>query len=194
MPQWQESQDTDSGYVEPIQWRRYASICTSAVKHNPEWLHRVSNGVFVVIGAQLVIKGNFPKKVLHLRLLYKHIPNCTIRKSEWNGAPADSLKGSFLANLSTTLSTPFSRQEAPLAAKNEPAQLNSGLCPNRPPVPVQSRKLLKFVDMTEVVRGPHHAPGRWLVTAAKLVKERGKIGIHVRFALLDYSAETDIIY
>lgn len=46
--------------------------------------------------------------------------------------------------------------------------------------------MLKNVDTSEVVRGPHDAPGHWLVTAAKLVTEGGKIGLQVKFALLDY--------
>ncbi|THU49736.1 hypothetical protein C4D60_Mb06t12680 [Musa balbisiana] len=193
MSAWQGSEDSDAGYFEPIQWKRYSAVCTSVVEHNPEWLQRVSNGVFVVTGAQLVTKGNWSKKVLHLRLLFTHIPNCTIRRTEWAGAPASSQKGSFLTNLSTTFSTPFTQRDVPPPAKNEPAQLNSGVYPDGPPVPVQSRKLLKFVDMVEVVRGPHNVPGHWLVTAAKLVKEGGKIGLHVKFSLLNYSAEAGLI-
>lgn len=54
-------------------------------------------------------------------------------------------------------------------------------------MPVQSKKLLRFVDMAEVVRGPSNVPGHWLVTAAKLVKEGGKIGLQVKFALLNFS-------
>ncbi|WOL02493.1 hypothetical protein Cni_G11212 [Canna indica] len=191
--EWRGSEDSDSSYFEPIQWKRYSSICTAAVTHNPEWLQSVSNGVFVVSGAQLVTKGNWSKKVLHLRLLYMHIPNCTIRKTQWASAPATSHKGSFLTNISTTFSTPFTQRDVPLPAKHEPAQLNSGVYPDGPPVPVQSRKLLKFVDMVEVVRGPHNAPGHWLVTAAKLAKEGGKICLHVKFALLNYSAESEVI-
>jgi len=64
--------------------------------------------------------------------------------------------------------------------------LNSGVYPDGPPIPVRSTKLLKYVESAEVVRGPHDAPGHWLVTAAKLVTQGGKIGLHVKFALLDY--------
>ncbi|KAG1331531.1 MACPF domain-containing protein [Cocos nucifera] len=193
MSQWQGSEDADSEYFEPIQWKRYSCVCTAAVKHNPEWLQRVPDGVFVVTGAQLVTKGKWAKKVLHLRLLFTHIPNCTIRKTEWARSPATSHKGSFLTNLSTTFSTPFMQRDAPPPPKHEPAQLNSGVYPDGPPVPIQSRKLLKFVDMVEVVRGPHDVPGHWLVTAAKLVKEGGKIGLHVKFALLSHTPETQMI-
>lgn len=191
--EWQGSEDSESGYFESVQWKSYSSICTSAVKHNPAWLQRVPNGVFVITGAQLVTKGNWSKKVLHLRLQYMHIPNCTVQKTEWARAPATSQKGSFLTNLSTTLSAPFTTRDAHPPPKNEPAQLNSAVYPDGPPVPVQSRKLLKFVDMTEVVRGPHNVPGHWLATAAKLAREGGKIALHVKFALLNYSSEPETI-
>ena len=79
------------------------------------------------------------------------------------------------------------QRNAQPAQKHEPPQLNSGVYPDGPPVPLQSRKLLKFVDMSEVVKGPHDVPGHWLVTAAKLVKEWGKIGLHVKFSLLNYN-------
>ncbi|XP_037446964.1 MACPF domain-containing protein At1g14780-like isoform X2 [Triticum urartu] len=186
MSEWRESEDTDPGYIEAIQWNSYSCISTSVVKYNPEWSKRVSGGVFIVTGAQLFTKGTWARKVLHLRLLYTHIPKCTIHKSEWTRAPAASQKGSFFTTISTTLSSPFMHRNAQPAQKHEPAQLNSGVYPDGPPVPLQSRKLLKFVDMSEVVKGAHDVPGHWLVTAAKLVKEAGKIGLHVKFALLNY--------
>lgn len=85
---WQGSEDSDPAFIEPIRWRQYSAVCTSTVKHDPEWLHRVSDGVFVVAGAQLVTKGKWAKTVLHLRLLFAHVPSCTIRKTEWTRAPA----------------------------------------------------------------------------------------------------------
>uniref|UniRef100_A0A0D3F550 MACPF domain-containing protein n=1 Tax=Oryza barthii TaxID=65489 RepID=A0A0D3F550_9ORYZ len=154
MSEWRESEEVGAGYIEPIQWKSYSCVCTSKVDYNPEWLKRVpgGRGVFVVTGAQLVTKGTWSRKVLHLRLHYTHVPGCAIQRNE--PAPA--------------------------------ALLNSGVYPDGPPVPLQSRKLLKFVDMSEVVKGPHDVPGHWLVTAAKLVKDGGKIGLNVKFALLNY--------
>lgn len=66
--------------------------------------------------------------------------------------------------------------------------LNSGVFPEGPPAAVRSKKMLKYVELSEVVRGPHDAPGHWLVTAAKLVIDGGKIGLQVKFALLDYGS------
>ncbi|KAG8058850.1 hypothetical protein GUJ93_ZPchr0002g23526 [Zizania palustris] len=190
MSEWRESQDMDLGYIEPIQWKSYSCVCTSKVDYNPEWLKRVSGGVFIVTGAQLVTKGTWSRKVLHLRLLYTHVPKCTIQRTEWAAAPATSQRGSFLTTISTTLSSPFMQRDAqPAHHRNEPALLNSGVYPDGPPVPLQSRKLLKFVDMSEVVKGPHDVPGHWLVTAAKLVKDGSKIGLNVKFALLNYDTQ-----
>lgn len=187
--QWRGSDNYESNdqSLEPIKWKRYSNICTSRVKHDPKWLETESNeGVFIVTGAQLLSKGKWPKTVLHLRLLYTFIPNCTIRKTEWTVAQA-SRKSSFLMNLSTTFS--FTQKTVAAPEKQAPSALNSGVYPDGPPVPVNSAKLLKYVDTTEVVRGPHDAPGHWLVTAASLANEGGKIALHVKFALLDYSLD-----
>ncbi|ONK58768.1 uncharacterized protein A4U43_C09F16450 [Asparagus officinalis] len=185
MSQWQGSEDSSSGFLEPIQWKKYASVCTYPVKYDPEWLEKSSSeGVFVVTGAQLITKGNWPKKSLHIRLLFTHIPYCSILRTEWARTPAStSHKGSFLTNISTT----FTQRDTAAHKHEPPVILNSGVYPDGPPVPIQSRKLLKFVDMAEVVKGPQDIPGHWLVIGARLVKESGKIGLHVKFALLNYS-------
>ncbi|GJZ86001.1 MACPF domain-containing protein-like protein [Tanacetum coccineum] len=72
------------------------------------------------------------------------------------------------------------------APKHLPATLNSGVYPDGPPVPIRSTKMRKYVDIEEVSRGSHDMPGHWLVIAAKLVMDDGKIGLHVKFALLDF--------
>ncbi|KAH7521512.1 hypothetical protein FEM48_Zijuj07G0041400 [Ziziphus jujuba var. spinosa] len=185
--QWRGSDDYESNhqFLEPIKWKRYSNICTQVVKHDPNWLKGDSSGVYIVTGAQLISRGKWPKTMLHLRLLFTHLPNCTIRKTEWAAAPESSHKSSFLTNLSTTFT--FTQKTVTGPQKQTPAELNSGVYPEGPPLHNQSAKLLKFVETAEVVRGPHDAPGHWLVTAAKLVADGGKIGLHVKFALLDYS-------
>ncbi|KAM5569786.1 MACPF domain-containing protein [Rosa sericea] len=183
---WRGSDDCElSGeFLEPIKWKRYSSICSSVVGHDPNWLKGGPSGVYIVTGAQLLSKGKWPKTVLHLRLHYTFLPNCAIRKTEWAGSPEPSHKSTFLTNLSTTFT--FTQRTVTDQQKQDPAALNSGVYPEGPPVLNHSSKLLKFVDTAEVVRGPHDAPGHWLVTAAKLVKEGRRIGLHVKFALLDY--------
>ncbi|CAI0453107.1 unnamed protein product [Linum tenue] len=184
--QWQGSDQYPSSaqFLEPVRWKRYSKICTSVVKHDPTWLH--DGGVFVVTGAQLLSKGKWPNSVLHLRLLFTHLPHCSIRKTEWAAVPEGPHKTSILTNISTTFT--FTQRTPPGQDKQAaaPAALNSGVYPDGPPVPVSSRKLLKYVETAEIVRGPHDTPGHWLVTAGKLVVDGGKIGLHVKFALLDY--------
>lgn len=183
---WRGSDDHELSdqFLEPLRWKRFSNVCTAAVKHDPNWLQGDSSGVYVVTGAQLISKGKWPKTVLHLRLFFTHLPNCSIRKTEWAGAPEGSRKSNFLTNLSTTFT--FTQRTVTNTQQQTPNALNSGIYPNGPPIPVHSTKLLKYVETAEVVRGPHDAPGHWLVTAAKLVTQGGKIGLHVKFALLDY--------
>ncbi|RVW31128.1 MACPF domain-containing protein [Vitis vinifera] len=187
--QWRGSDDYESinQFLEPVKWKSYSHVCTSAVKYDPNWLKGGSTGVFVVTGVQLLSKGKWPKTILHLRLLFTHIPYCTIRKKEWGMAPEASRKSTFLASLKTTFTF---TQQATGPPKQLPTALNSGVYPDGPPMPIRSTKLLKYVDTAEVVRGPHDAPGHWLVIAAQLVTDNGKIGLLVKYALLDYSQES----
>lgn len=185
--QWRGSDEFESSaqFLEPIRWKRYSNICSSVVKHDPNWLPSEGpGGVFIVTGAQLVSKGKWPKTVLHLRLLFTHLPHCTIRKTEWAGAPSVSRKSSIFTTLSSTFT--FTQRSVVDAPKQLPATLNSGVYPDGPPVPIRSTKMRKYVDIEEVVRESHDMPGHWLVTAAKLVTDGGKIGLHVKFALLDF--------
>lgn len=184
---WRGSDEFDprDQYLESVRWKKFSKVCTSVVKHDPNWLQGKS-GVYIVTGAQLLTKGRWPKTALHLRLLFSHIPNCTIQRTEWAAAPQTSRKSSILMTLSTTFT--FTPKANPSPPKKTPAALNSGVYPNGPPVPVHCGKLLKYVDTSEVLRGPHDTPGHWLVTAAKLITEGGKIGLHVKFALIDYTS------
>ncbi|XP_068660938.1 MACPF domain-containing protein At4g24290-like [Aristolochia californica] len=180
---WRGSDELEGNYLEAVQWKSYSRVCTAAVSFNTEWAQRRSKGVFVVTGAQLFTKGKWGKTALHLRLLYTFLPGCSIQKSEWTQAPAAPNKSSFLTNLSTT----FLQREAAGQHKQTPIVINSGVYADGPPVPVHHQKLLRYVETSEIVRGPHHTPGHWLVTAAKLVVQGRKIGLNVKFSLLDYT-------
>ncbi|KAK1435319.1 hypothetical protein QVD17_01080 [Tagetes erecta] len=189
--QWRGSDEYEPRVqiLEPVRWKRYSNVCSSMVKHDPNWLNQgPAGGAYIVTGAQLISKGNWPKTVLHLRLLFTHLPNCIIRKTEWASAPAVARKSSIFTNLSSTFSF-TQRSVANEQKQQQPATLNSGVFPDSPPVPARYTKLRKFVDTDEVVRGPHDLPGHWLVIAGKLVMDGGKIGLHVKFALLDFAQE-----
>ncbi|KAH9298403.1 hypothetical protein KI387_030085, partial [Taxus chinensis] len=179
-PRWRESDDKDSQFFEPVQRKNYCHVCTVAIKHDPNWVKEAGGGVFVVTGAQLQVKGSGSKNVLHLNLQFTRLPNCSIQKSIWDHTPAVSQRSRFL----TTLSTTFSTSQQP--SKPVPFVLNSAQFPNGPPVPVQSPKLLKFVDTSEICKGPHDIPGHWLLTAARLELNNGKISLQGKFSLLNY--------
>ncbi|GJX01226.1 MACPF domain-containing protein-like protein [Tanacetum coccineum] len=104
---------------------------------------------------------------LHLQL--------NIRKTEWAGAPSVGRKSSIFTNLSST--STFEHRSVVGAPKQLPATLNSRVYPDGPPVPIRSTKMREYVDTEEVSRGSHDMPGHWLVIAAKLVMDDGKIGI-----------------
>ncbi|KHN40622.1 MACPF domain-containing protein CAD1 [Glycine soja] len=47
-------------------------------------------------------------------------------------------------------------------------------------------KLFKYVDLSEMSKGPQDPPGHWLVTGGKLGVEKGKIVLRVKYSLLSY--------
>ncbi|GJZ03698.1 MACPF domain-containing protein-like protein [Tanacetum coccineum] len=142
--------DSKAQFLDRVRWKRYSNICSSVVKRDPNWLNQEpAGGVFIVTGAQLISKGKWPKTILHLRLHFTHIPNCTIRKIEWAGAPAVACKSSLFTNISSTF-TFTQRSVANGQKQQQPATLNSGVFPDSPPVPVRSTKLRKYVDTVSV--------------------------------------------
>lgn len=175
-------------YFEPVMWKSFSHVCTAPVESTEIWDEgeQGPRGASVVTGAQLVVEQHGSKKVLFLRLLYSKIHGASIRRSEWDHTPASQQKSGIF---STLMSTTFSSMQAtPL----KPVQvvINSAVYPQGPPpANSQAPKLLKFVDATEMTRGPVDFPGHWLVTGAKLFVDRGKIAVRVKYSLLLYSMD-----
>ena len=69
-------------------------------------------------------------------------------------------------------------------ALQPPFNPNSAVCNKGPKA--QPLKLLKFVDITEMKKGPQDMPGHWLVTGAKMDVDSGKISLRVKYSLLHY--------
>jgi hypothetical protein len=182
---WQGSDEVgDHRYYEPIQWRKFSHVCTTPVKYNPDWSTANRKDVtFIVTGAQLQVKKHDSKTVLHLRLLYSKLYGTCIAQSQWmrtSSSSDNSQKSGFFSALSMSLTGGMDKDKTP-----EPVVVDSSVYPSGPPVPVQGQKLLKFVDMSQLCRGPSDSPGHWLVTGAKLELEKGKICLHVKFSLLN---------
>lgn len=189
--EWEGPDDDFGRYFEPVMWKSFSHVCTAPVESNEAWVDEGKGepgpkGALVVTGAQLDVEQHGSKKVLFLRLLYSKIHKATIRRSEWDHTPASQQKSGIF---STLMSTPFSSaQAAPL----KPAQVvvNSAIYPEGPPpAKSQAPKLLKFVDTTEMTRGPLDLPGHWLVTGAKLFVDRGKIAVRAKYSLLLYNVD-----
>ncbi|KAL4575649.1 hypothetical protein LXL04_022500 [Taraxacum kok-saghyz] len=171
----------DPRFFEPIQWKKFSHVCTAPVKYDPDWALPAKDASFIVTGAQLHVKKHQSKSVLHLRLLYSRVSSSCVVQSSWAlGQTNASQRSGFLSALSTTLTR---NPEKELTTAN--VVVDSGIYPNGPPVEVPSPKLLKFVDMSQVCKGPRDNPGHWLVTGAKLDLYKGKVRLLVKFSLLN---------
>ncbi|KAI5678128.1 hypothetical protein M9H77_09078 [Catharanthus roseus] len=186
---WRGTEETsDDRYLEAVQWKKFSHISTSPVKYDPKWATR-RDDAFIVTGAQLHVKNHGTKSVLHLRLLYSKVSNCIVVQSNWmQKALEHSIKLSFLSAISTSISGTLDNNNNKDKMSPVPVVVDSGVYPTGPPVPVQTQKLLKFVDTSELCKGPQDNPGHWLVTGAKLDLEKGKICMHVKFSLLNLSS------
>ncbi|CAM0885474.1 unnamed protein product [Alopecurus aequalis] len=164
----------DRKYLEPIgSWKRFSHVCTAPVE---------SEDSSIVTGAQLEVVNQGFKKILFLRLHFSKVLNAApVRQPEWEGSPNLIQKSGLI---STLISTHFSTAAQKPMPRPADVNINSAVYPGGPPAPVQAPKLLKFVDTTEMVRGPQDLPGYWVVSGAKLHMERGKISLRVRYSLL----------
>ena len=184
-PIWRGSEEaTNDLFLKPIHWKKFSHISTAPVKYDPSWTTRTDVS-FIVTGVQLHVKKHNSKTVLHLRLLFSKVRNSFIAQKTWTqGASDGSQKSGFLSAISTSLIT------GSIVEKEKQVMVDSSVYPDGPPVLLQTPKLLKFVDMSQICKGPQDSPGHWLVTGAMLQLEKGKIRLHVKFSLLDiFSAD-----
>ncbi|KAL3502065.1 hypothetical protein ACH5RR_036514 [Cinchona calisaya] len=178
---WRTTEEiADDRYLEAVQGKKFSHISTASVKYDPKWATKIAEA-FIVTGAQIYVKkADSTKNVLHLRLLYSKVSNFCIVQSNWMQCPSEhSIKSSIFSAISMSISGTLDKEKMPQVV------VDSGVYPTGPPVPVQTQKLLKFVDTSELCRGPQDNPGHWLVTGAKLDLEKGKICLHVKFSLLN---------
>ncbi|TYI38133.1 hypothetical protein ES332_A02G004200v1 [Gossypium tomentosum] len=161
-PKWQGPEEQDSRWFEPVKWENFSHVSTAPIE-NPETFIGDLSGVYIVTGAQLGVWNFGSRNVLYMRLLYSRLPGCTIRRSLWDHCPNDKLK-KVVATIGTTNS----------------GDSSSGSQEN------VVNKLAKFVDMSEMSKGPQDPPGHWLVTGGKLGVEKGKIILRVKYSLLNY--------
>lgn len=161
-PRWQGPEEQDSRWFEPVKWKNFSHVSTAPIE-NPETFIGDLSGVYIVTGAQLGVWDFGSRNVLYMKLLYSRLPGCTIRRSLWDHTPNDKSK-KVVATTGTSNS-------------GDSSSGSHGNIVN---------KLAKFVDMTEMSKGPQDPPGHWLVTGGKLGVEKGKIILRVKYSLLNY--------
>ncbi|XP_004302554.1 PREDICTED: MACPF domain-containing protein CAD1-like isoform X1 [Fragaria vesca subsp. vesca] len=162
-PKWQGPEEQDSRWFEPVKWKNFSHVSTTPIE-NPETFIGDLSGVYIVTGAQLGVWDFGSKNVLYMKLLYSRLPGCTIRRSFWDHSPNEKSKKG------TSTSLNFNAGDS-----------SSGSREN-----VAGNKLTKFLDMSEMSKGPQDHPGHWLVTGGKLGVEKGKIVLRVKYSLLNY--------
>lgn len=172
---------SDRRYHEKVQWKSFSHICTAPVESEDE--------LGVVTGAEFEVSDTGAKRVLFLRLRFAKVVGATVvRQPEWDGSPVLSQKSGIV---STLMSTRFSSVQTP-APQPKDINVNSAL-PRGPPLTAHGKKLLKFVDTTELTRGPEDLPGYWVVSGARLMVDKSKISMRVKFSLLAVFSPDDEI-
>ncbi|CAI8600663.1 unnamed protein product [Vicia faba] len=163
-PKWQGPEEQDSRWFEPVKWKNFSHVSTAPIE-NPETFIGDFSGVFIVTGAQLGVWDFGSRNVLYIKLLYSRLPGCTIRRSLWDHVPNTPQKTAISGNSSNAANT-----------------TSSGLRENN----ATTNKLAKYVDLSEMSKGPEDPPGHWLVTGGKLGVEKGKIVLRLKYSLLNY--------
>ena len=151
----------------------FAYVCTAPVESD--------DSVSIVTGAQLQVARN----CLLLRLRFSKVDGATLKKPpEWDQSSGD------LHHLSSCFSLcncifPFCARKG---HKNHPRPGEVTIVSNpssaAPPPPVHTPKLQRFVDTTEMIRGPEDTPGYWVVSGAGLSVHNGRINLLVKYSLL----------
>lgn len=163
-PKWQGPEEQDSRWFEPVKWKNFSHVSTAPIDC-PEAFVGDLSGVHIVTGAQLGVWDFGSRNVLYMKLLYSRVPGCTVRRSSWDHTPDDKLK-----------------RQTPSGGGGGDTTSLVVLGENT----VVDNKLAKFVDMTEMCKGPRDLPGHWLVTGGKLSVEKGKIVLRLKHSLLNY--------
>ncbi|OMO75145.1 hypothetical protein CCACVL1_16311 [Corchorus capsularis] len=171
----------DKRYLEKVRWKNFSRVFTAPVESYNY------NGHSIVTGAQLQVEKYGLKKVLFLRLHFSTVLGAMIvRQSEWDGSFGIAPQSGVLSDLLSKPLTPPPREPKPQSSSSPVYRggASSSVYPGGPPIPNYTPKLLKFVDTAEMKRGPEDRPGYWVVSGARLVVEKGKIALRVKYSLL----------
>ncbi|ERN20517.1 MACPF domain-containing protein NSL1 [Amborella trichopoda] len=160
-------------YFEPLKSTCFSHIYTAPVQHQGGLID--DNSAPIVTSARLEVS---PKRALFLRLGFSVVGSAKIRRSEWEGTSMGP------PQRSGALSSMLGLGRLGPSERVEKVELNSAVFPRAPRGPMQTSGVLKFVDVSEMVRGPESLPGYWVVSGAKLCVEGGRISMRVKYSLL----------
>ncbi|KAL4580764.1 hypothetical protein LXL04_016966 [Taraxacum kok-saghyz] len=159
----------DRRFYEKVNGNNFDHVCTAPVESGDEFS--------IVTGAQLQVGNYGLKKVLFLRLHFSKLLGCTTdRVSEWDESPC--LNSECLISFAEVLPP---KHEVPNTPLFDPRTMEV------------TRKLLKFVNTMEITRGMEDSPGYWVVTGARLVVDKGKICLRVKYSLPRMLADDQVV-
>ncbi|KAE9607224.1 hypothetical protein Lal_00026401 [Lupinus albus] len=176
------------GYYEPVKWSMFSHVYTGPVQYNSS---HIDESTAIVTKAWFEVKLVGMKKVLFLRLGFSAVASAKIRRSEWDGPSTASRKSGFFSAL---MSSKLSKELQSPEKANTKVDINSAVYHGGPPVPKRAPKMLSFVDIKEMVRGPEDQPGYWVVTGAKLCADGGRISIKAKYSLLNIISEESLLW
>ncbi|KAK8522385.1 hypothetical protein V6N13_115355 [Hibiscus sabdariffa] len=175
-----DQESYDKRYFDKVGWNNLSVVCTAPVESDED--------CSIVTGAQLLLEKYGSKSVLLLRLRFSTVlGTALVKMPEWDGQFLYAPKSGALSSLFSTSFTSHPPQLPHTRPSVHPPPLPhtiSSVYPGGPPMPSYTPELLKFVNTAEIKRGPQDLPGYWVVSGAKLVVEKGKIGLRVKYSLL----------
>lgn len=159
-----------------VKWNSFSYVCTAPVESD--------DSVSIVTGAQLQVE----KKCLLLRLRFSKVIGATLQKKpEWDQS---SSLGQFSIKSWGILAF-ISKEGQRGHPKPGDKTIGSNTYSAALPAPVHTPKLQRFVDTTEMIRGPEDTPGYWVVSGARLSVEHGKIYLLVKYSLLSFVTQSE---
>ncbi|KAJ1405007.1 Membrane attack complex component/perforin [Sesbania bispinosa] len=154
-----------------VKWNCFSYVCTAPVESD--------DSLSIVTGAQLQVE----KKCLLLRLRFSKVIGATLQKPpEWD----QSCNVGQLSSKSRGILAFISKEGQRGHPKPGDKTIGSTTYSAALPAPVHTPKLQRFVDTTEMIRGPEDTPGYWVVSGARLSFQNGKIYLLVKYSLLSF--------
>ncbi|KAL1364628.1 hypothetical protein HN51_012777 [Arachis hypogaea] len=159
-----------------VKWNCFSYVCTAPVESD--------DSLSMVTGAQLQVE----KKCLLLRLRFSKVIGATLQKPpQWDQS---SNIGYFSRKYGGILAF-ISKEGQKGRPKPGDKTIGSNTYSAARPAPVHTPKLQRFVDTTEMIRGPEDTPGYWVVSGARLSVQNGKIYLLVKYSLLSFVVQCE---